>query len=55
MDPSPRPTPHPLLVSFERYLRAANRADSTIDPYLQGVHQAAAFLDRRRRPGGACG
>jgi hypothetical protein len=40
----------PLLDSFERYLRAANRADSTIASYLEGVRQAVAFLDRQRVP-----
>ncbi len=37
----------PLLRSFERHLRAANRADSTIASYLASLRQAEAFLAAR--------
>jgi integrase len=37
----------PLLRSFERHLRAANRADTTIASYLASLRQAEAFLAAR--------
>jgi site-specific recombinase XerD len=37
----------PLLGSFERHLRAANRADTTVATYLIAARQAEAFLRAR--------
>jgi site-specific recombinase XerD len=37
----------PLLDSFERHLRAANRADTTVGSYLIAARQAEAFLRAR--------
>jgi site-specific recombinase XerD len=37
----------PLLRSFERHLRAANRSDRTIASYLESLRQAEAFLAAR--------
>jgi integrase len=37
----------PLLRSFERHLRAANRAESTIASYLASLRQAERFLAAR--------
>jgi site-specific recombinase XerD len=37
----------PLLGSFERHLRATNRADSTVGTYLIAARQAEAFLRAR--------
>jgi hypothetical protein len=37
----------PLLGSFERHLRAANRADTTVATYLIAARQADAFLRAR--------
>jgi len=37
----------PLLGSFERHLRAANRADTTVATYLVAARQAEAFLRAR--------
>jgi hypothetical protein len=37
----------PLLGSFERHLRATNRADSTVATYLIAARQAEAFLRAR--------
>ena len=37
----------PLLGSFERHLRAANRADTTMATYLIAARQAEAFLRGR--------
>jgi hypothetical protein len=34
----------PLLGSFERHLRATNRADTTVATYLIAARQAEAFL-----------
>jgi hypothetical protein len=34
----------PLLRSFERHLRAANRSERTIASYLESLRQAEAFL-----------
>jgi single-strand DNA-binding protein len=43
-----RPAGLPLLLgSFERHLRAANRADTTVTTYLIGARQAEAFLRAR--------
>src|SRR6266508_2232451 len=39
--------PDPLLRSFERYLRAANRSERTVGNYLESLHQAEAFLRPR--------
>jgi hypothetical protein len=36
-----------LLGSFERHLRAANRADTTVATYLIAARQAEAFLHAR--------
>jgi integrase len=37
----------PLLRSFERHLRAANRSERTIASYLESLRQAEAFLAAR--------
>ena len=37
----------PLLRSFERHLRAANRSKRTIASYLESMRQAEAFLAAR--------
>jgi site-specific recombinase XerD len=37
----------PLLRSFERHLRAANRSERTIASYLESARQAEAFLAAR--------
>jgi site-specific recombinase XerD len=37
----------PLVRSFERHLRAANRAPTTVATYLHAVRQAHRFLDAR--------
>jgi integrase/recombinase XerC len=37
----------PLLGSFERHLRAANHADTTVTTYLIAARQAEAFLRAR--------
>jgi hypothetical protein len=37
----------PLLRSFERHLRAANRSERTIASYLESLRQAEAFLAGR--------
>ena len=37
----------PLLRSFERHLRAANRSERTIASYLESLRQAEAFLTAR--------
>jgi site-specific recombinase XerD len=37
----------PLLRSFERHLRAANRSERTIASYLESVRQAEAYLADR--------
>jgi site-specific recombinase XerD len=37
--------PHSLIASFERYLRARNRAESTIASYLEAIRQADVFLE----------
>jgi hypothetical protein len=37
----------PLLGSFERHLRAASRADTTVATYLIAARQAEAFLHAR--------
>jgi site-specific recombinase XerD len=37
----------PLLRSFERHLRAANRSDRTVASYLVALRQAEAFLAAR--------
>jgi hypothetical protein len=34
----------PLVRSFERHLRAANRAPTTVATYLHAVRQAHGFL-----------
>jgi site-specific recombinase XerD len=39
--------PPPLLGSFERHLRATNRADTTVATYLIAARQAEAFLRAR--------
>jgi len=39
--------PDPLLRSFERYLRAANRSERTVGNYLESLRQAEAFLRPR--------
>jgi hypothetical protein len=39
----------PLLGSFERHLRAENRADTTVTTYLIAARQAEAFLRARGR------
>jgi site-specific recombinase XerD len=39
----------PLLRSFERHLRAANRSERTIASYLDSLRQAEAFLAGRGR------
>ena len=41
------PAQSPLLRSFERHLRAANRSERTIATYLVGLRQADAFLRAR--------
>jgi hypothetical protein len=38
-----------LLGSFERHLRAANRADTTVATYLIAARQAEAFLTKSHR------
>jgi site-specific recombinase XerD len=43
----PAGLPPPLLGSFERHLRAANRADTTVATYLVAARQAEAFLRAR--------
>jgi site-specific recombinase XerD len=45
MDPA---APSPLLRSFERHLRAENRADQTVATYLIALRQAEAFLAAAR-------
>jgi site-specific recombinase XerD len=45
MDPA---APNPLLRSFERHLRAENRADQTVATYLIALRQAEAFLTATR-------
>ena len=45
MDPA---APNPLLRSFERHLRAENRADQTVATYLIALRQAEAFLAAAR-------
>jgi site-specific recombinase XerD len=37
--------PHSLIASFERYLRARNRAEGTIASYLEAIRQADVFLE----------
>jgi hypothetical protein len=37
----------PLVRSFERHLRAANRAPTTVANYLHAVQQAHRFLHAR--------
>jgi hypothetical protein len=37
----------PLLRSFERHLRAANRSERTIASYLESLRQVEAFLAAR--------
>jgi hypothetical protein len=39
-----RSTSHPLVRSFERHLRAANRSDSTVASYVESIRQADRFL-----------
>jgi site-specific recombinase XerD len=39
----------PLLRSFERHLRAANRSERTIASYLESLRQAEAFLAARSK------
>ena len=41
--------PHSLARSFERRLRAENRAENTIASYMESVRQAEAFLAARGR------
>jgi site-specific recombinase XerD len=43
-----KPTRSSLARSFERHMRAQNRADRTITTYLMGLRQAETFL--RERP-----
>jgi hypothetical protein len=42
-----RATLSPLLRSFERHLRAANRSERTIASYLESLRQVEAFLAAR--------
>jgi site-specific recombinase XerD len=44
MDTDTAGTPDPLLASFERYLRAANRSDKTVASYLISLKQADGYL-----------
>jgi site-specific recombinase XerD len=44
MDTQSAYTPDPLLDSFERYLRAANRSDRTIANYLVSMEQTDHYL-----------
>src|SRR5512132_1262588 len=44
MDPPPAT---PLIRSFERHLRAANRAPTTVATYLHAIRQAHRFLHAR--------
>jgi site-specific recombinase XerD len=44
MDPTPA---SPLVRSFERHLRAANRAPTTVATYLHAVRQTHGFLHAR--------
>jgi hypothetical protein len=37
----------PLVRSFERHLRAANRAPTTVATYLHAIRQAHGFLQAR--------
>jgi site-specific recombinase XerD len=46
MDPTPA---SPLVRSFERHLRAANRAPTTVSTYLHAIRQAHRFLHARGR------
>src|ERR687898_1423971 len=39
--------PDRLLRSFERYLRATNRSERTVNNYLENLHQVEAFLHPR--------
>jgi hypothetical protein len=45
----------PPLGSFERHLRAANRADTTVATYLIAARQAEAFLRARGEEAGLPG
>jgi hypothetical protein len=40
---------HPLVRSFERHLRAANRSGSTLASYVESIRQADRFLTARGR------
>jgi site-specific recombinase XerD len=44
-----RPAPGPLVRSFERHLRAANRSANTVAGYVESARQAEAFLAARGR------
>jgi site-specific recombinase XerD len=44
-----RTIPSPLVRSFERHLRAANRSANTVAGYVESARQAEAFLTARGR------